>query len=150
MKEKKGFTLVELLVALACTTLVIAMVTGTFIFVNKSNDKIIEKANLYYQVQTVQKYVRSLNLTEGKIEPAFKRENGNIIHNEKLIAADSDITSIIAYTKAGLPDERPTWLDDESYNKLRDEFIYCRITCNYDDASAYTFIAGKVEVTPSE
>ncbi len=150
MNKKNGFTLVELLVAIACTTLVIAMVTGTFIFVNKSNDRIIEKANLYYQVQTVQKYVRSLNLTSEQIVPAFKFENGNVIHNEKLIAADSGITSIVAFTKAQFPDVRPTWLDDESYNKLRDEFIYCRITCDNNDATAYTFIAGKVEVTPSE
>ena len=51
--KKKGFTLVELLVAIACTTLVAGMVFSTVYFISRVNGDLLEKSSDLYRLSSL-------------------------------------------------------------------------------------------------
>ena len=66
MSKKRGFTLVEVLVVIAITTLVFALVGGAMVFLTISSGDLIHKSEEIIQTQTIEKHLRSLVGDENK------------------------------------------------------------------------------------
>ncbi len=58
MSKKRGFTLVEILVVVAITTLVLAMVGGLLIFMAETSGTLIHKSEELMLVQSIESYLR--------------------------------------------------------------------------------------------
>lgn len=86
MSKKRGFTLVEVLVVIAITTLVFALVGGTFVFLATSSGDIIHKSEAIIQAQTIEKHLRSLDLNDDN-KVTFEKADDNTLYLYKI---DSD------------------------------------------------------------
>ncbi len=69
MSKKRGFTLVEMLVVVAITTLVLAMVGGLLIFMAETSGTLIHKSEELMLVQSIETYIRGALLDENKVQP---------------------------------------------------------------------------------
>ena len=58
MLKKRGFTLVELLVAIAITTLLFAMIGGTYIFMAQSQGNLLDKSSELFFAQEIADYLK--------------------------------------------------------------------------------------------
>lgn len=68
MSKKRGFTLVEVLVVVAITSLVFALVGGTFVFLATSSGDLIDKSEELILTQTIEKHLRSLTNNSASIK----------------------------------------------------------------------------------
>lgn len=144
MSKRRGFTLTEIVVVIALTSLVLAMVGGCLYFVSTYSGTLISKSEELTKVQTIETHLRSvIGNTDSKISiakdgtPANKYTIGTsnpteIIWNEDqntLKIGNSveykDVTDFTFYTKSG----------EENRN-----FLYCKIA--YNNGESYTFILG--------
>ena len=82
MTKKRGFTLVEILVVLAITTLVLAMVGGLLIFMADTSGKLIHKSEELMLVQSIETYLR------GVLE--YKDDAGNVYEPESITVREND------------------------------------------------------------
>lgn len=121
MKTNKGFTLVELLVAILCTTLTLSMIMATFIFLTRTSDKVIGESENLYKIQSVKTYI--IHHYQGTLpEPnEYIVSEGIVYHLTNIVVTDSKIETIRF---------------DET-----DGFIQCKII--YEN-QIYQFIVGKV------
>ena len=60
MPKKKGFTLIEVLVVILVSTLVLAMVGGTMIFITTTTGNLIQQAEELEMAKNIEKYLRTL------------------------------------------------------------------------------------------
>ncbi len=51
--KKKGFTLVELLVAMLCTTLVFSMIFSTVYYISTVNGDLLDTSSAYYRLSSL-------------------------------------------------------------------------------------------------
>lgn len=90
MQRKKGFTLVELLVALVCAALVLSMITAAVIFLSKMNNGATNESKTLFQLQTVKDFVQKNTKIDlenfGILDFNYKVEDGKVIH--KTVVAD--------------------------------------------------------------
>ena len=54
---KKGYTLVELLVSIACASIVLASLTATIFFVNRSTNQVINNSEINYKLTNLRDYI---------------------------------------------------------------------------------------------
>ncbi len=139
MSKKRGFTLVEVLVVVALTSLVFALVGGTFVFLASSSGDLIEKSEELILTQTIEKHLRTLDKNnDNKINFAGDSGNGYCIYDDantepNVIWKDSILTiGETQYTDTGLSSFQ-IWDDDKG-------FIRC--TMKYQNGGTYTFIIG--------
>ena len=122
-QKQSGFTLVELLVAMLCATLVISMVVSTLLFITLSTDELIQTSSQTYQIQNIKRYILSQKHTENpENEYVVKDEENTLLHNGTVIVNDTEILEIKFESSANEP------------------FIYCTLVFPND---SYRFIAGK-------
>lgn len=95
MRQKKGFTLVELLVAMVCAALVLSMVSAAAIFLARMNDGAVEESQTYYQLQTLEAFVKS------RIETDFENADSTELDQ----ALESLYTVSAGTVKYGTADE---------------------------------------------
>ena len=62
--KKKGFTLVELLVAMLCTTLVLGMVFSTVYYISRVNGELLDKSGDLYRLTALDEQVKGKTETE--------------------------------------------------------------------------------------
>ena len=101
MTKKRGFTLVEILVVLAITTLVLAMVGGLLIFMADTSGKLIHKSEELMLVQSIETYLRGVlvlkqdnEVIEPKsIEVAKTERNNSIEFTLKVYYYENDPNS---------------------------------------------------------
>lgn len=91
---KKGFTLVELLVTIACSTIVLITLSSSIIFINKMNKNVVQKTQNLYKVNTVKDYI----LSKYEKNVTFECVNGDVYfcldEEKKQIVTNSLITNI--------------------------------------------------------
>lgn len=117
---KRGFTLVELLVAMLCGTLATAMVVGTTLFISYSTNELIQAGSEGYRVKTIADYIISQDhQSNPQAEYVINGEENTLSHNDTVIARDTQILKI-------------EFSDDEN-------FIYCNLVFQDD---SYRFVAG--------
>ena len=130
MSKKRGFTLVEILVVVAITTLVLAMVGGLLIFMAETSGTLIHKSEELMLVQSIESYLRGVYENEGAaslLNGNVKLQEGNIKNGDNVIFKDTDLSVFRIY------------LDDE-------KFVRCELTFEPDGRTqgnhTYDFIIG--------
>ncbi len=156
MQRKKGFTLVELLVALVCAALVLSMITAAVIFLTKMNDGATNESKTLFQLQTVKDFVQkntSKDLGDfGVLDFNYKVEDGKVLHRtvvadesgnpqireEQVVVSNSLIEDITFSSKEGTV----------SGNTVK--IFTCTIT--YDGGQTFEFVAytKTTPTTPTE
>lgn len=104
MSKKRGFTLTEVLVVIALTTLIMTMIGTAFVFVGTSSGNLIDKSEQLTQTQSIETYLRSLiakgtydinSLITSDVESdIIKLKNGDLTVNNKTEFKDTGLTSI--------------------------------------------------------
>lgn len=139
MSKKRGFTLVEVLVVIAITTLVFALVGGAMVFLTKSSGDLIHKSEAIIQAQTIEKHLRSFVDESNNIE-GLTVGNNNKCSIESVVFEDSNNTLEIYGTEyEGIANF--TLLKTEGNGD--DSFVRCTFTIvNNNQSTEYTFILG--------
>lgn len=113
MSKRRGFTLTEIVVVIALTSLVLAMVGGCLYFVSTYSGTLISKSEELTKVQTIETYLRGQT----------GLENGNkYINYEKLLAFKIDGNGDL------ITGDNATVIKNTGFSKLE-------ITCFYIDAN---------------
>lgn len=89
--KKKGFTLVEIVVALACATIILASITSVLYFLSSANKEIIDESSDLYKITIIRDEIcrNSENINDIEINA-----NGDVIIKGKTIVYNSSVTSI--------------------------------------------------------
>lgn len=90
MKKKKGMTLIEIIVAIACSTIVIGTIVSSLLFVTRINDQLLNKSSTLYKVEVLKKYI--IENYEPYME--FTCSDGNVFCNDKKIVENSLINDV--------------------------------------------------------
>lgn len=133
INAKKGFTLVELLVTIACSSVILLTLTGSIIFITKVNNNLVNKSSNLYKINLVKEYildnyedygVSSVSCTNGNVY--FKQNNES---ETKEIVTNSLITEII-------------FNEENEINGINTEktYIVCKILYNDTKDKEYKFI----------
>lgn len=140
--KRKGFTLIEVLVAIACSTIAITTITGSLVFVNKINTQLIEKSSTLYKVKELKHYILD-NFKEGD---DCKKDGNDIVYypsdgEKKTIY--SNITNISNVTITPKDTDYYKYILDEDGNNT-DQIYYTYTTCtinyNQNGDKEYKFI----------
>ena len=128
MLKKRGFTLVELLVAIAITTLLFAMIGGTYIFMAQSQGNLLDKSSELFFAQEIADYLKNNPNAYHEISV----EDGSLWYNkEKVIFKNINLESC-SFTEGS-------------------DFITCKLvfTNVHKDKSnhTYIFILGEIPTT---
>lgn len=85
-RGRKGFTLVEMLVAIACGAILLASVTLSAYLLFRLNDETVQSSSLNYKLSTLSDAVRQ-NVTSLSDESRFRYDDGSesLYFNDKLI-----------------------------------------------------------------
>ena len=158
MSKRRGFTLTEIVVVIALTSLVLAMVGGCLYFVSTYSGTLISKSEELTKVQTIETYLRGQTGLDNESEYInyenyekllkFAIENGDLINQ--------DGKTVIKNT--GFSELKITYFYIDSDNNKKYEitegttqyFVECQLFKEGSTAPDYTFILGIVEkhITP--
>lgn len=160
MLKKRGFTLVELLVAIAITTLLFAMIGGTYIFMAQSQGNLLDKSSELFFAQEIADYLKENISKFSNINEIPNSTNGiNIVQtendpNQYNIWINKYTGTLYGPNKSGSDKEKEifTNLKINSCVIYRDnDFIRCRLefTNVHKDKSnhTYIFILGEIPTT---
>ncbi len=89
VSKKKGFTLVELLVAIACGTIILTTVITSLYFISRMGNKLTSNSSNLYKISIVRDYIVKNDIKDGVVVI-----DGDVIINEKTIVYDSLIKEI--------------------------------------------------------
>lgn len=90
MKKKKGMTLIEIIVAIACSTIVIGTIVSSLLFVTRINDQLLNKSSTLYKVEALKKYI----IENYETDMEFTCSDGNVFYNDKKIVENSLINAV--------------------------------------------------------
>lgn len=147
MSKKRGFTLTEVLVVIAITTLIMTMLGTTFVFMATSSGNLIHKSEELTQTQSIETYLRSLIATN--------TENNKGYINT-LITTNKEKTDCVVYLDDGniylkTGESSKVEFKDTGLTEFKiyqyDKFIKCEL--KYKN-STYEFILGLLYVKQSE
>ena len=159
MSKRRGFTLTEIVVVIALTSLVLAMVGGCLYFVSTYSGTLISKSEELTKVQTIETYLRGQVVLEDGTKyiskdncgyiTKFAIKNGDLIYKENDQDNDQVTKAVIKNTgfdklefelfRIGNNGER------EGFNPTNNKgefFLECKLT-NFENET-YTFILGIV------
>ena len=156
MLKKRGFTLVELLVAIAITTLLFAMIGGTYIFMAQSQGNLLDKSSELFFAQEIADYLKE-NISKFPNEILNSTNGINIVRtdnetNPYSIWINKNTGTLYGPNKSGSEKEIFTNLKIDSCVIYRDnDFIRCKLefTNVHNDKSnhTYIFILGEIPTT---
>ena len=119
MKKRKGFTLVELLSAIACLSIVLAGVSGVLVYVLRSVGADTEASRRLAQVQTLRQQVEALEQPE---TGGFAvTETGEVMYDSRMLSTIEGLRTVDVEPRNGM--------------------VYCTLT--FVDGDSYCFIIGK-------
>lgn len=105
-----------------CGTLVLAMMTGTIVFLTGSVDKLLRESRDLHRTQAVYDYICSLQLNDERAaNEGFTVESGVFMRNGTEVLRVEKLENVSFFEKDG--------------------FVYC--TLSYEDRAAFSFVAGK-------
>lgn len=96
MKNKKGFTLVEVLVTIALTSLVLVSVGSSIYFISQITSKAMKNSALNYQLLTVRDFIIKNEIEDNT---NFNFKDDNLYYIDTLLASNTSIKSIDFYLK---------------------------------------------------
>lgn len=148
MQRKKGFTLVELLVAIVCATLVLSMVTSAVIFLTRMNDGATNESKTLFQLQTIKDFVQQnaesdMTNVPYNLDDCYTVEDGKVLHktwsdipnedntyspNEPVVVVENHLIENIEFNE-----------QDETVDGNEVKIFTCTIT--YDGGQTFVFVA---------
>lgn len=139
LNSKKGFTLVEVLVAMFCSILILTTITGSLIFIEKMNTQLIDKTSNLYKIRVVEKYIKN-NYTE---EMTLNVKDGNVYYGSTMIVENSLIVDEGIKFNSEAYDDKYNKINDEDSSSSSVKYIHttCTITYNEGVEKQFTFIA---------
>ncbi len=90
--RRSGFTLSELLVAMLCSSLILAVLLSAVIFVLDRRERILSEGEVLTEVEALEEYIRQKGLF--RAEELTVSKNGDILHNGELLLRESGISSV--------------------------------------------------------
>lgn len=131
MSKKRGFTLVEVLVVIAISTIVMITVGSTFVFIATSSGDLIHRSEQLVQAQNIETYLRSIveDCTSADIVSELQRvkhEDGYIKCDDKRMIDAEGLKTLLIITEQG---------------KGKDKY-FVKCTLEYSDGEKYDFILG--------
>ena len=141
MSKRRGFTLTEIVVVIALTSLVLAMVGGCLYFVSTYSGTLISKSEELTKVQTIETYLRGF----------ATNEEGNLLNDLQVDGDKKTIGKNGIYIllengtiKFGGQDViKNTNLRTIEFEKDNKGFLRCKLVFNSDND--YTFILGIIQ-----
>ena len=140
---KKGYTLVELLVSIACASIVLASLTATIFFVNRSTNQVINNSEINYKLTNLRDYILenqdtliANNVTKDSTSDDIKSysESQFVFDENKLYIK---VNNEVKYTMSETPITNIYY-----YKEVDSRFLKCMI--NYDRSTSlhdtYSFI----------
>lgn len=140
---KKGYTLVELLVSIACASIVLASLTATIFFVNRSTNQVINNSEINYKLTNLRDYILenqdtliANNVTKDSTSDDIKSysESQFVFDENKLYIK---VNNEVKYTMSESPITNIYY-----YKEVDSRFLKCMI--NYDRSNSlhdtYSFI----------
>ena len=95
-RNKKGFTLVEVLVVILVSTLLLALVGGTMYFISNSTERFVQQSEDIDLTKNIEKYFRSLKEDMNSIndwnDAILFQNGGNILNGDEIIFSDTTLT----------------------------------------------------------
>ena len=98
MEKKKGFTLVEVLVVIMVSTLVLALVGGTMVFVTTTMGDLIEESEEIDMAKNIEKYLRSLPIES---RSACNLNGKDLEYNGEIVFEDTSLSLFIIIENQG-------------------------------------------------
>lgn len=140
---KKGYTLVELLVGIACASIVLASLTATIFFVSRSTKQVITNSEINYKLTNLRDYILenqdtliANNVTKDSTSDDIKSysESQFVFDENKLYIK---VNNEVKYTMSETPITNIYY-----YKEVDSRFLKCMI--NYDRSNSlhdtYSFI----------
>lgn len=140
---KKGYTIVELLVGIACASIVLASLTATIFFVNRSTNQVINNSEINYKLTNLRDYILenqdtliANNVTKDSTSDDIKSysESQFVFDENKLYIK---VNNEVKYTMLETPITNIYY-----YKEVDSRFLKCMI--NYDRSNSlhdtYSFI----------
>lgn len=147
MSKKRGFTLTEVLVVIALTTLIMTMIGTAFVFVGTSSGDLIDKSEQLTQTQSIEMALRSL-LDDKKADEGY-------IKGFKNNTTDVEFDSTTGTLRIGKTEFKNTGLGTFTIYEAEETdettgrtvtFVKCKL--KYKDATDdYDFILGLYATT---
>jgi len=122
--KKKGYTLVEILVAIACSSIVLLILVSSLYFLGVTNNKVLLDSSINYNLAVVKDYIIDNELTD-ETKFAINDSNKNLLYEGKEISHGVEIVSFDIYEKI------------DSINNV--SFIYCLIEYKNSSSSHQIF-----------
>ena len=132
---KKGYTLVELLVSIACASIVLASLTATIFFVNRSTNQVINNSEINYKLTNLRDYILenqdtliANNVTKDSTSDDIKSysESQFVFDENKLYIK---VNNEVKYTMSETPITNIYY-----YKEVDSRFLKCMI--NYDRSNS--------------
>ncbi len=140
---KKGYTLVELIVGIACASIILASLTATIFFVSRTTKQVINNSEINYKLTNLRDYIleNQDTLIGDKIS---KDSTSDFItdYSESQFVFDEGklyikVESVVKYTMSDTPITRMFY-----YKEIDSPYLRCMI--NYDRSNSlhntYSFI----------
>ena len=108
-RHKKGFTLVELIVAIACSTIVFLSVTSSVYFIYRMNNKVLSESSINYNLAKLKNQIIDNKYFD---EDKFDVSNKNLLYDGKTISNSVEVISIDIY---------------DEIDRNQNVFTYCQI-----------------------
>lgn len=93
MTKRRGVTLIELVVALSCTTIFLGSIITSFYFINKLNKEMIAESSDLYKISVIKDF-----FVDNKIENnslIHINDNGEVKYGDKTLCFNSSIKDIV-------------------------------------------------------
>ncbi len=154
MSKRRGFTLTEIVVVIALTSLVLAMVGGCLYFVSTYSGTLISKSEELTKVQTIETYLRGqVSLDQyGKYITNYSELQEFVINDEGNIVKNNSTEPIIKNTGFEELNFVLFYIDDYGQRKeydnepQREYFLECQLFKEENSVNSdYTFILGIVQ-----
>ncbi len=140
---KKGYTLVELIVGIACATIVLTSITATVFFVSKSTNEVISNSEINYKLTNLRDYILenqdtliANNVTKDSTSDDIKSysESQFVIDDNKLYIK---VNNEIKYTMPNTPITNIYY-----YKEIDSPYLRCMINYNRSNSlhDTYNFI----------
>ena len=157
MSKRRGFTLTEIVVVIALTSLVLAMVGGCLYFVSTYSGTLISKSEELTKVQTIETYLRGQVSIDGENNNKYITNYSDllklqIIHGDLVICkVDETFETIIKNTGFSNLSLELFYIKDGAryeYNEITEStneyFLECQLFKEGSTDPDYTFILGIV------
>lgn len=144
MSKRRGFTLTEIVVVIALTSLVLAMVGGCLYFVSTYSGTLISKSEELTKVQTIETYLRG-QFENTNIDSLINSDDGDSLKINENIRLDAD-SNLIFFKDTTI---KNTGLNKiliyKDVNIFNDTKIAVKCKLVFQSGNDYTFILGIVQ-----